>query len=168
MATANRATASLPILRRNGLLAWLPDFLRDELSPYPGRVALVFRMVFAATLIAIVGMTFRIPYTFQGAIYALTISRESHQATLKSAGTILLITGIGAAYLLFSVALVINSPPLHFLWVIGSFFLTFYAITGLRDYTAAVVFAIMIFTGVPLWDRVQPSEMKLETRFGFV
>src|ERR1700728_4735482 len=104
------ATASLPTLWWNSSLAWLPDFLREELSPYPGRVALVFRMVVAATLILIVGMTFRIPYTYQGAIYALMISRESRQATLKSAGTILLVTGIGAAYLLISAAFVINSP----------------------------------------------------------
>ena len=156
------ATASLPTLRWNSSLAWLPDFLREELSPYPGRVALVFRMVVAATLILIVGMTFRIPYTFQGAIYALMISRESRQATLKSAGTILLVTGIGAACLLLSAAFVINSPLLHFIWVICSFFLTSYAISALRDYTAAVIFAIMISLGVPLWDRILPSETNVE------
>ena len=143
-------------------MAWLPDFLREELSPYPGRVALVLRMVVAATLITIVGMTFRIPYTFQGAIYALMISRESRQATLKSAGTILLVTGIGAAYLLICISFVINSPLLHFIWVIGSFFLTFYAISALKDYTAAVIFAIMISLGVPLWDRILPSETNVE------
>src|SRR5882762_8286033 len=156
------ATASLPILRWNSLLAWLPDFLREELSPYPGRVALVLRMVVAATLITIVGMTFRIPYTFQGAIYALMISRESRQATLKSAGTILLVTGIGAAYLLIFVSFVINSPLLHFVWVIGSLFLAFYAISALTNYTAAVIFAIMISLGVPLWDRILPSETNVE------
>jgi multidrug resistance protein MdtO len=156
------ATASLPILRWNSLLAWLSDFLREELSPYPGRVALVFRMVVAATLITIVGMTFRIPYTFQGAIYALMISRESRQATLKSAGTILLVTGIGAAYLLIFVSFVINSPLLHFFWVIGSLFLAFYAISALTNYTAALIFAIMISLGVPLWDRVLPSETNVE------
>ena len=144
------------------MVAWLPDFLREELSPYPGRVALVVRMVVAATLITIVGMTFRIPYTFQGAIYALMISRESRQATLKSAGTILLVTGIGAAYLLISVSFVINSPLLHCVWVIGSFFLVFYAISTLTNYTAAVIFAIMISLGVPLWDRVLPSETNVE------
>jgi multidrug resistance protein MdtO len=156
------ATASLPRFRWNNLLAWLPDFLREELSPYPGRVALVFRMVVAATLIMIVGMTFRIPYTYQGAIYALMISRESRQATLKSAGTILLVTGIGAAYLLIFVSFVINSPPLHFVWVIGSFFLVFYALSTLTNYTAAVIFAIMIALGVPLWDRLLPSETNVE------
>jgi len=144
------------------LLAWLPDFLREELSPYPGRVALVFRMVVAATLITIVGMTFRISYTFQAAIYALMISRESRQATLKSAGTILLVTGIGAAYLLISVSFVISSPLLHFVWVIGSLFLAFYAISALTNYTAAVIFAIMIAVGVPLWDRLLPSESNVE------
>jgi multidrug resistance protein MdtO len=156
------ATPSLAILRWNNWWAWLPDFLREELSPYPGRVALVFRMVVAATLIMIVGMTFRIPYTFQSAIYALMISRESRQATLQSAGTILLVTGIGAAYLLICVSFVINSPLLHFIWVICSFFLTFYAISALRDYTAAVIFAIMISLGVPLWDRLLPSETNVE------
>jgi multidrug resistance protein MdtO len=162
MAAANMATASFPILRWKSLLAWLPDFLREELSPYPGRVALVFRMVFAATLIMIVGMTFRIPYTYQGAVYALMISRESRQATLKFAGTILLVTGIGAAYLLISAAFVINLPVLHFVWVIGSFFLVFYAISALSDYTAAVIFAIMIALGIPLWDRVLPAETNVE------
>jgi len=156
------ATAALPITRWNSLLAWLPDFLREELSPDPGRVAVVFRMVVAATLIMIVGMTFRIPYTFQGAIYALMISRESRQATLKSAGTILLVTAIGAAYLLISVSLVINSPVLHFVWVIGSLFLAFYAISAVTNYTAAVIFAIMISVGVPLWDRLLPSETNVE------
>jgi multidrug resistance protein MdtO len=162
LATANMATASLPTLRWNSWLAWLLDFLREELSPYPGRVVLVFRMVLAATLIVIVGMTFRIPYTYQGAIYALMISRESRQATLKSAVTILLVTGIGAVYLLISASFVINSPPLHFVWVIASLFFAFYAISALRDYTAAVIFAIMIAIGVPLWDRILPSETNVE------
>src|SRR5258708_4764577 len=156
------ATASLPILRWNSLVAWLPDFLREELSPYPGRVALVVRMVVAATLVCAVGMTFRIAYTFQGAIYALMISRESRQARLKSEGTILLVTGIGAAYLLILVSFVINSPLLHFVWVIGSLFLDFYAISALTNYTAAVSWLIMISLGVPLWDRILPSETKGE------
>ena len=100
---------------------------------------MVARMTLAATLIMIIGMTFRIPYTFQGAIYALMISRESRQATLKSAGTILLVTGIGAAYLLIFASFVINSPLLHFVWVIGSLFLAFYAISALTNYTRSNV-----------------------------
>jgi uncharacterized membrane protein YgaE (UPF0421/DUF939 family) len=40
-------------------------------------------MVIAATLVMMTCMVFRIPYAFQGAIYALIVSRESSQATFK-------------------------------------------------------------------------------------
>jgi multidrug resistance protein MdtO len=157
------ASTALPdVARWNSALAWLRNFLREELSPYPGRVALVTRMVIATALITVVGMTFRIPYTFQGAIYALMVSRESPRATLKSSGTILLVTGIGAVYLLMSVAFVVGSPFAHFLWVIGSLFVAFYAISALTDYTAAVVFTVMISLGTPLWDRIVPAETNVE------
>src|ERR1700722_4746514 len=99
---------SLPASSRplGGVLEWL----RDEQSPYPGRLALVARMVTGATLVMIVCMTFQIPYAFQGAIYALIVSRENRRATLRSAGTILLFTGIGAAYILISMAFVASLP----------------------------------------------------------
>ena len=52
---------------RTRRLAWLWDFLKEELTPYPGRAGTVTRMVIAATLVMIICMTFRIPYAFQGA-----------------------------------------------------------------------------------------------------
>jgi multidrug resistance protein MdtO len=119
-------------------------------------------MTLAATLIMIVCMTFRIPYAFQGAIYALMISRESPRATLGSAAIIASVTAIGATYLLISVQLVINFPEFHFLWVISSFFLAFYAISAVMNYTAAVIFAIMTSVGVPLWDRLVAAETNVE------
>ena len=67
-------------------LAWFWEFLKHELAPYPGRAVTVARMVLAATLVMIICKTFRIPYAFLGAIYALLISRESPRATLNSAG----------------------------------------------------------------------------------
>src|SRR5579862_9383004 len=93
---------------------WLWEWLRNELSPYPGRTLLVARMVIAATLVMTLCMTFRIPYAFQGAIYALIVSRENTRATLQSAGIILLFTGIGAGYVLISMAFVVSLPFLHF------------------------------------------------------
>jgi multidrug resistance protein MdtO len=141
---------------------WFWEFLKQELSPYPGRAEMVARMVIAATLIMIICMTFRIPYGFQGAIYALLISRESPRATLQSAGIITLITGVGAAYLLVSVWFVINIPLLHFFWVIGSFLLVFFAISALTNYLLTVIFAIMVSIGVPLWDRHVSAETNVE------
>ena len=143
-------------------LAWLEQFLKDELSPYRGRTALVARMIIAATLVMGIGMVFRVPYGFQGAIYALTVSRESSQATFKSAATILSLTGIGGAYLLASASIVISIPTLHLLWVLASFFLGFYAISTIRNFGASSTFAIMICVGVPLWDRHVSAETNVE------
>ena len=142
--------------------AWLREFFKEELAPYPGRAGTVARMVMAATLVMIICMTFRIPYGFQGAIYALLISRENPRATLESAGTILLLTGIGAVYLLISAWFVISVPILHFLWVIGSFFLAFFALDVVTNYGVTSIFAIMISVGVPLWDRHLSAEANVE------
>src|SRR5258708_5429976 len=119
-------------------------------------------MTVAATLVMIICMTFRIPYGFQGAIYALLITRESPRATLRSAVTILLVTGIGAAYLLISAGFVINISILHFLWIIGSFFVAFYALSAMTNHGAAAIFAIMIAVGVPLWDHHVSAETNVE------
>ena len=156
------ATVAQPLPLRSSPLTWLRDFLKEELAPYPGRMALVARMTLAATLIMIIGMTFQIPFAFQGALYALLISRESSRATLQSATTILLFTGIGTAYLLALVGFVINCPLIHFLWIIGSFFLAFYLISTATNYTAAVIFATMIAVALPLWDRYVPAETSVE------
>ena len=119
-------------------------------------------MVLAATLIMIIGMTFQIPYAWQGAIYALLVSRENPQATLNSAATILLVTGIGAAYIIFSMKLVINILPLHFLWIIATFLFAFYAISTLTNYLAAVAFVNTTALGIPLWDRHVSAETNVE------
>jgi multidrug resistance protein MdtO len=56
-------------------LPWFWEFLKEELAPYPSRAETVARMVIAATLVMVICMTFRVSYAFQGAVYALLISR---------------------------------------------------------------------------------------------
>jgi multidrug resistance protein MdtO len=143
-------------------LRWFWEFLKQELAPYPGRAGTVARMVIATTLVMIISMTFRIPFGFQGAIFVLIISRENPRATLQSAATVLLVTGIGAAYLLVSAWFVISDPLLHFVWVIGSFFLAFYVTSTLTNYTATLFFATMLAVGIPLWDRHVSAETNVE------
>jgi multidrug resistance protein MdtO len=156
------ATIAQSLPQPSGPLPWVWKFLKQELAPSPGRTALVARMTIATTLVMIVCMTFRVPYAFQGAVYVLMISRQTSRATVESAVTILLFTAIGAAYLLVSTWFVVNVPMLHFLWVIGSFFLGFYAISTLTNSTAAVIFAIMVAVGVPFWDRHVSVETNVE------
>ena len=161
------ATFPRSLSYQSDALSWLRLFLKEELAPYPGRTALVARMTIAATLVMIVCMTFRVPHAFQGAIYVLMISRQTSRATGESAATILLVTAIGTAYLLVSMWFVVNLPILHFLWVIGSFFIVFYAISTLTNYTAAVIFAIMVAVGVPAWDRHLSAETNVEDTLWF-
>jgi multidrug resistance protein MdtO len=144
------------------LSPWFWEFLKEELAPYPGRAGIVARMVIAATLVMIICMTFRIPYGFQGAIYALIVSRENPRATLDSAGMIAFVTCVSAAYILISARFVISVPVLHFLWIVVTFFGTFYAFSTMTSYVTAATFANMISVGVPLWDRHVSAETNVE------
>jgi multidrug resistance protein MdtO len=62
---------------------WFPDFLKKELAPYPGRGALVARMVISATLTMILIVTFRIPGGYVGALTAFLFSRENLVSTAR-------------------------------------------------------------------------------------
>jgi multidrug resistance protein MdtO len=141
---------------------WLWEFLKHELAPYPGRAVTVARIVLAATLVMIICNTFRIPYAFLGGIYALLISRESPRATVKSAGTALLLAVAGVAYILVSVQFVVSVPLLHFLWTVGSLFLGFYALRVVTNYGAFVAFALVISIAVTIWERHTSAETNVE------
>jgi multidrug resistance protein MdtO len=134
-------------------LQWFWEFLKEELAPYPGRTRTVARMVIAATVAMIICMTFRIPYGFQAAVYALIVSRENSRATLESAEIMSGVTAVTAAYILISAWFVISVPVLHFLWIIFTFFIAFYALSTVTNYVAVTMFANMISVGIPLWDR---------------
>lgn len=143
-------------------LAWFGQLLRDELAPYPGRLALVARMTIAATLVMIICMTFDLSYGFQGAIYTLLVSRESFRSTLLSSGIILFVTVLGTAYLLITVMFVISVPILHFLWIVATLFLAFYMLSVISNYGAASAFGIVIAVAIPLWDRHVSAETNVE------
>jgi multidrug resistance protein MdtO len=142
---------------------WLWDFLKEELAPYPGRVSLVVRMVTASTLAVIIGMTFRIPYTAFAALFALVLSRESIEATANAARE--LVTGVvlGAAYVIFGALFALGDPMLRLLWVGGSLFLAFYALSALSNYAMAARFGYLIVITIPLWDSHDSTELKVET-----
>jgi multidrug resistance protein MdtO len=156
------ATVAQSLRESPRALDWFLEFLKEELAPVPGRAGIVARMVIAATLVMIICETFRIPYAFEGAIYTLIISRASPRATLRSSGAALLFVGVGGAYVLISASFVISVPILHFLWVIGSFFLAFYALSAISTYGAASTFALVIAVGVPIWERHVSAETNVE------
>jgi multidrug resistance protein MdtO len=141
---------------------WFLEFLKDELTPYPERAALVARMVIAATIVMLITMTFRMPYGAYASLYALTISRETPQTTGTAVKSIVAAFVLGGAYVLLSARFFFADPLPRLLWVIGSLFASFYVISTVTNYGAAARFGYLIIITVPLWDLQIPAELRVE------
>jgi multidrug resistance protein MdtO len=152
---------SLP--RASARRSSLWDFLQCELAPYRGRTALTARMVMSATLVVIIGMTFRIPTTAFASILTLVISRESLEATFGSARGMIAAGILSAANLILGALLVLGSPLLHFLWIGVTLFLAFYALSVVRNYGVAVIFGFVTAAALPLLDTHASAESKIES-----
>jgi len=156
------ATLAQNLPKSSSSFVWLKEFFKEELAPYPGRAALVARMTVAATIVMLLTMTFRIPYGAYGAIYALTISRESPQATTKAATTIIIAFLLSVLYVLIGARFFLQDPSLRLIWVVVTFFVMFYALSATTNYSAAARFGYLLSITIPLWDRQIPAESKLE------
>jgi multidrug resistance protein MdtO len=156
------ATAAQVVPQWPRALTWLRDFLREELAPYPGRGALIARMMVAVTIVVILNMTFRIPYGAYGAVYALTISRENPDATLKAVRTILIWFTIGVADVLLGAILFSSEPVLRLAWVLFTLFIMFYALSALSNYSAAARFGYLVVITIPIWDAHISANLKVE------
>jgi multidrug resistance protein MdtO len=131
---------------------WFWNFLKAELSPYPGRGWVVARMTVSATIVMLITMTFQIPGGFQGAIFTLIISRESPVETLRSGFRIAMAFLIGTLYIVLSVTVVIGNPLTHFLWVAISLFASFFLLRIIADYGTAAPLGFAILGALSVWD----------------
>lgn len=143
-------------------LAWFGRFLKEELAPYPGRSALVIRMVTASTLVMFMTMTFRVPFGAFGAIYALTISRESPQMTVSAVRTIVIAFVLGGGYILAGAIFFVDEPLVRFFWVIASLFLMFYQLSAMSNYVAATSFGYLLVISIPVWDMSLAANTRVE------
>jgi multidrug resistance protein MdtO len=147
----------------SGFFNWFGQFLKSELTPYPGRGVTVARMVIAATLTMILIMTFKIPGGALGVTYALLISRDSLYATLQSASTIVVSYTAGLAFLLLGAILFADAPTGRFLWLAGSLFVVFFVLRTLQNFGAATGFAFLVVNALPTWQSPGTAEAHLET-----
>ncbi len=172
MATAARvsATSSYQQAPQRGSYArWLWGFLVSELTPYPGRISVVARMVISATLVMIAIMTFHIPGAALGAYYTLNIPRDSPRSSLKAASISVAAFAAGTVYVIFGVMLFVDSPVTHFLWVVGSLFVVFYVLSVTSVYNAAIGFGFLVSIAIPLWERSGSTNLKVSgTLFTFL
>ncbi len=156
------ATLAQTLPKSSSPLVWLKEFFKEELAPYPGRAALVARMSIAATIVMLLTMTFRIPFGAYGAIYALTISRESPQATAKAAKTLIVAFSLSVLYVLVGAMFFLQDPSLRLIWVVVTLFVMFYALSAMTNYSAAARFGYLLIITIPLWDRHIPAESRIE------
>jgi multidrug resistance protein MdtO len=166
MATENMATQATPLPHPpTGLTAsWLGfwEFIRWEVAPYPGRLNTVIRMTVAATLVAVIAVTFRIPNAFLAALFAILLARENLAATWRGGRVLVLGFVVATLYTLLGIMLFRGYPIAHFFWVIGSLYLVFFVIRTSTNYAGALAFAIPIGVALPIWDTSLPSELQVE------
>jgi multidrug resistance protein MdtO len=156
------ATAVQPKLELSHSISWLRGFLREELAPYPGRMAKVARMVIAATIIMIADMTFKVPNPAFSIIFAVVLAREDPEGTINQARTILFSFAIAVVYVLIGALLFSGEPFLRLVWVIADFFIIFFVLSVWRNYIAAVRFGYLVVITTPLWDQRISAGIKVE------
>jgi multidrug resistance protein MdtO len=141
---------------------WFPDFLKKELAPYPGRGALVARMVLSATLTMILIVTFRIPGGYVGALTAFLFSRENLVSTARSAVFFIGAFLLGALFIPVGARLLASPPETHFLWIGCSLFAAFFLLRCLTNFAVGTALAIVIANVVGIWYLPGPPGRNVE------
>ena len=134
-------------------LRWFWNFLKTELTAYPGRAWVVGRVTISATIVMLIVMTFQIPAGFLGAIFTLFLSRENPTATFFAGVKAIAAFLLATVYTLIGAAMFVADPLTHFLGVAVSLFVSFFLISITNDYGTAVAFGFTIAGAIPLWDR---------------
>src|SRR5262245_24677127 len=106
--------------------------IEEQQQHHQGRIIVVRSMIIATTVM-ILTMTFRIPYGTYAALFALTISREGTQETIRAVKTIAIAFAFGAAYELILGLLFGGHPVLRMVWIIVTLFIIFYALSTMTN-----------------------------------
>ena len=149
-------SAALPTIasgrRHEQAWAWFWPFLKNEMAPYPGRAWVAGRMTISATIVMLLIMTFQLPGGFVPVIYAIILSRESPRATLHSGIRIAIAATTAMVYMTVSVAMLVDDPLTHFLWVMGTLFLAFFVMRIIPDFATALSFSLPVVLAITVWD----------------
>jgi multidrug resistance protein MdtO len=155
-------TTSVRLPHAARFTTWFPQFLRKELAPYPGRGAVVARMVIAATLTMILIVTFRIPGGAIGALCAFILSRENLLSTAKSALYIVIAFAIGGLFIPIGARFFASIPMTHFLWEAVSIFIAFFLLRTLTNYAVATGLSLVATNILSIWYLPGPAEKNVE------
>lgn len=143
-------------------LCRLGYLLRAELAYYPGRIWLAGRIVIACTAVMFLVMLFRIPAAALGAYYPLLVSRESPEATRRSALRIALACTLGTTEFILGSVLTAGSPFLQFFLVTANLFAVFYLISSLQFLDAALSLSVVIAVAIEVWGDPVSGSVRVE------
>ncbi len=158
MATATIASAE----NHGGFISWFWEFLKGELTPYPGRGVMVARIVIAATITMILTMTFRVPGGALGAIVAFVISRENFAATAKFTSIDRNRIDYGDLFVPIGARMFASVPITHFFWECFSLFLIFFSCPYTEQFRCRHHPGIIGTSAVGIWYLPGPAEFNLE------
>jgi multidrug resistance protein MdtO len=156
------ATTRIQFPHEERFTAWFLDFLRKELAPYPGRGAIVARTVIAATLTAILIVTFRIPGGINGVLCAFIFSRENLISTTKSAFNFVLAFGLGGLFIPIGARFFASMPLTHFLWEAVSLFIIFFSLRTLTNFAVATGLGLIGTNILAIWYLPGPAQRNVE------
>lgn len=148
-ASARQASVHLPHAAR--FTTWFPDFLHKELAPYPGRGAIVARMVIAATVTATLSVIFRIPGGAIGVMCAFVLSREDLFATAKAAFLFVGAFSLAALFIPIGARFFASVPLTHFLWEGVSIFIIFFLLRTLTNFPLATGLSLVATNVLAIW-----------------
>lgn len=154
------STAQPPLKQK--FTQWFPVFFRQEMALYPGRRAVVTRMVIAATFSMIIIVTFRIPYGAIGVNCAFILSRENLAATAKSGFYFVLAFVLWALLTPIGARMFASIPATHFLWEGISIFICFFLLRTLTNFPLTTGIVVVATGTLAIWYLPGPAEMNLE------
>src|SRR5260370_498384 len=141
---------------------WFVDFLRQELAPYPGRGASIARMVIAATISAVLIVTFRSAGGAIGVLCAFMLSRENLLSTARSAFYLVAAFVLGALFIPIGARFFASVPITHFLWEAASLFTIFFLLRTLTNYAVATGLSLVATNILSIWYLPGPAERNVE------
>ncbi len=156
------STSALRLPHATRFTAWFANFLRQELAPYPGRGAVVARMVIAATISAVLVVTFRIPGGAIGALCAFILSRENLLSTARSALYIVAAFAIGGLFIPIGARFFASVPEVHFIWEAVSLFLIFFLLRTLSNFVLATGLSLVATNILAIWYLSGPAGRNVE------
>ena len=156
------ATTAQSLPQKQTIWDWSFAFLRDELRFYPGRTGKIARITISCVVTFIIVETFRIPGVVFGVISVFLVSRETPQDSIRTTINSVLATISGVFIVLAGATVFADSKFIHFFFLVGSYFLLFFAIRTFVNPVVAPTLAVGFYAASVVWEGAASPRAQVE------